>query len=94
MAEGTWTDVRRRKPPTIQAITNFFVAGFPDSTSKGELRQTFTRFVQVVDVYIGRRKDYRKKNYSFVRFHGVREVNNLEKNLRGLICRGQQLEVN
>ncbi|CAI9300227.1 unnamed protein product [Lactuca saligna] len=92
--DGTWTDVRRRKPPAIQAITNFFVEGFPDGTSKGELRKTFARYGQVVDVYIGGRKDYRKKNYSFVRFHGVREVNNLEKNLQGIICHGQQLEVN
>ncbi|CAI9283159.1 unnamed protein product [Lactuca saligna] len=92
--DGTWTDVRRRKPPAIQAITNFFVAGFPDGTSKGELRQTFARYGQVVDVYIGGRKDYRKKNYSFVRFHEGRELNNLEKNLQGIICRGQQLEVN
>ncbi|CAH1422923.1 unnamed protein product [Lactuca virosa] len=95
---GEWAEVRRRKANVrtqqSNALTNYFVAGFPDYTKKEELRRPFSRFGKVVDVYFGWKKDYRKKNYAFIRFMGVDDAKVLETRLQGIKCKEMVLDVN
>lgn len=62
-------------------ITNLYVIGFPDGVKQSELWKLFARFEQVVDVYLGRKKDYRMKNFAFVRFRGVEDEKVMEERL-------------
>lgn len=54
---GEWTEVRRGKKNSKSAvnkeITNYYVAGFPEGTKKEELREPFSRFGKVMDIYFG-----------------------------------------
>ncbi|CAI9300872.1 unnamed protein product [Lactuca saligna] len=74
---GGWSEVRRRKQVRnyhqSNIITNIYVSGFPGDTRKDELRRSFTRFGNVVDVYMGRKKDSHQRNFVFVRFKGIKD---------------------
>lgn len=75
-------------------ITNLYVVGFPNGVRKSELWKLFARFGQVVDVYLGRKKDYRMKNFAFVRFRGVEDEKVMEERLQGTTCRDVILNIN
>ncbi|KAL4560418.1 hypothetical protein LXL04_032569 [Taraxacum kok-saghyz] len=93
-----WTVVQRRKKSQATArlpnATSFYVAGMSDCTKNSDLFKCFTSFGEVVDVFMGRRKDATGKNFSFVKFEGVRDVGELEKALQGVLCGGKTLSVN
>ncbi|CAH1438893.1 unnamed protein product [Lactuca virosa] len=94
---GEWTEVRRRKTnKTTQrntGTTNYYVSGFPDGTKKEEPREPFSRFGNVVDIYFGLKKDYLKRNFSFVRYVGITNPKDTETKLQGIKCRNINLEV-
>ncbi|KAL4565512.1 hypothetical protein LXL04_029610 [Taraxacum kok-saghyz] len=93
-----WKVVQRRKKNQVSArlphATPFYVAGMSDSTSKSYLIKCFRDFGEVVDVFMGRRKDVTWKNFAFVKFEGVRNVGDMEKALQGIVCGGKTLSVN
>ncbi|CAH1424788.1 unnamed protein product [Lactuca virosa] len=98
LPNGEWTEVRRRRSDNRSQVknrvTNFYVAGFPDGIKKEELREPFSRFGKVIDVYFGWKKDYQRRNYAFVRFTEVEDAKVLEKKLQGINCRGKAMEIN
>lgn len=97
VTNGEWTEVWRHKNNTFQkntGITNFYVTGFPDRTKKEELREPFSRFRKVVDIYFGMKKDYQKRNFAFVRYAFINNANEMEMKLQGIRCRNKTLEVN
>ncbi|CAH1438297.1 unnamed protein product [Lactuca virosa] len=63
-------------------------------TKKEEIREPFSRFGKVMDVYLGLKKDYYRRNFSFVRYVGIKDIEVLESKLQGIKCRGNILEVN
>ena len=65
-----------------------------DSTKIDALRGCFESFGKVVDVYIGRHKDKAGRNFAFVKFAGVRDVQALEGEMHGVVCGGRTLTVN
>ncbi|CAH1448108.1 unnamed protein product [Lactuca virosa] len=95
---GGWSEVRRRKLVRnyhqSNIITNIYVSGFPGDTRKDELRRTFTRFGNVVDVYMGRKKDSHQRNFAFFRFNGIKDDKMLENELQGIKLRDIVLLVN
>ncbi|KAI3751227.1 hypothetical protein L2E82_22275 [Cichorium intybus] len=95
---GDWTEVSRRKNNgRFQAnneLTTFYVTGFPDGTRKEELRDPFSRFGKVVDVYFGWKKNAQGRNYAFVRFLDVKDCKELEAKLQGIRCKQVTLETN
>ncbi|KAL4584306.1 hypothetical protein LXL04_008902 [Taraxacum kok-saghyz] len=95
--DGGWTKVWRRKQTRVfigDEITTFFVAGFPGGTTKEALKIPFEKFGQVVDVYLGRRKDFHRKNFAFVRFKGVMDEKDMEETLQGIKFKEVTLDVN
>ena len=82
--EHGWSEVRRRKPATKAdngVVASFFVSNVPEKVTKGELRHPFATFGVISDIYFGNRKGKNGKNFAFVRFQGVKDVKQLEKEL-------------
>ena len=89
---GEWKTVRRRKACPAGGgsgdATSFFVSGMSDCTSKMDLRKKFAGFGEIVDVYMGTRKNKEGKNFAFVKFIGVEDVHYLEGKMQGVILGG------
>ncbi|KAL4556523.1 hypothetical protein LXL04_039179 [Taraxacum kok-saghyz] len=78
---GGWTEVRRHKDRDKRrndrdTLSNFYVSGFPDGIKKEELKDPFSKFGTVVDIYFGGKKDYRNKNFAFIRYTGGENPSN------------------
>ncbi|CAI9299878.1 unnamed protein product [Lactuca saligna] len=93
LTTGEWTEVRRRRNWNTE-LTNYYVTGFPDDIRKEELREPFSMFGKVADVYFGLKKDYQRRNFTFVRYAGIKDAKVMELKLQGIKCRGTILEIN
>ncbi|KAL4567130.1 hypothetical protein LXL04_022704 [Taraxacum kok-saghyz] len=80
-----WMDAwPAKETPDDQRAHKFLCRRFPDGVRRGELRLPFNRFGQVTDVYIGVNKDYKGKNYAFVRLVKVKEEKEQEMKLQSI----------
>ncbi|CAH1422790.1 unnamed protein product [Lactuca virosa] len=59
-----------------------------------EIRSPFTKFGQVVDVFIPRKKNRNGKQFAFIRFNTVKDESTLENALQGIKCNENVLKVN
>lgn len=87
--EGEWTKVQLGKNTATvndDHLTSFYVAVFPSETMKGDQWKPFGCYGQVVDVYVGRKRDYQRQFFAFVRFMGVGDEKSLEAKLQGIKC--------
>ncbi|XP_042753995.1 uncharacterized protein LOC122195844 [Lactuca sativa] len=75
-------------------ISTFYIAGFPDGTCKLDLHGVFDAFGQVSDIYIGGKKNRRNQNFAFIRYAGVKDIQDMEKKMNGIRCRGVSLIAN
>lgn len=92
---GAWTEVRRKKPPVNTSMeTTFYVSNIPNGSRLAEIRAPFTKFGQVVDVFIPPKKNRNGKHFAFIRFKKVKDELTLENTLQGIKCSGYVLEVN
>ncbi|KAL4585401.1 hypothetical protein LXL04_010021 [Taraxacum kok-saghyz] len=65
-----------------------------DSTTKADLFKCFSKYGDVVDVYMGGHKDKSGSNFAFVKINGVENARGLENELQGTMCGGRTLSVN
>ncbi|KAL4555962.1 hypothetical protein LXL04_038596 [Taraxacum kok-saghyz] len=96
--EGEWREVRRKwreetDKPGVEEIT-YFVTNVSKEARKGELRNTFSRFGKLTDVYMGNKAGRNGQYYVFIRFTGVKDIKELEEKLDGTLYRGKRLSVN
>ncbi|KAL4574610.1 hypothetical protein LXL04_021444 [Taraxacum kok-saghyz] len=77
----------------LNAIS-FFVTGLADSSKKRDLFKCFEAFGEVVDVFMGTRRDKAGRNFAFVKFVNVGSARQLEGELQGMSCGGKELTVN
>lgn len=70
------------------------MTGFLDGTRKEELRNPFSGFGNVVDVYFGGKKECYRKSFAFVRYLKVDNTKLLEEKLQGIMCRNKVLSIN
>lgn len=66
-------------------ITSFFFSNFPSNWSVDVMWKHFERFSAVVDVFIPQKKTSLGKDFGFVRFKGVQDTAQLEKDMRGVL---------
>ncbi|KAL4570196.1 hypothetical protein LXL04_025847 [Taraxacum kok-saghyz] len=95
--QENWTKVRYRKKNTSQASRDslsFYIAGLNDGEKIKDVRNCFMRFGEVIDVYMGKKKDSRGKNFAFVKFRNVGDSGQLESEMQGVTCGGKLLSVN
>jgi len=74
--------------------SSFFFTNFPPEYAEKNLRKVFQRWGRVLDVFIPRRLDVRIKRFGFVRIHGVRDVEVLERKLGSVWIGYWKLQVN
>ncbi|CAI9264590.1 unnamed protein product [Lactuca saligna] len=74
---------------------SMFVSNLPVGVRKEALRNVFSKFGEVVDVYMVKKKDVNRKSFAFVRF---KKANNneleLERALQGIKIRNIILDIN
>ncbi|KAK2375109.1 zinc finger CCCH domain-containing protein [Trifolium repens] len=61
--------------------TSFYVSNFPEEFNVGDLWKIFAHYGSVGDVYIPNKVDKRGKKFAFVKFKGVKEVEELARRL-------------
>ncbi|KAI3740343.1 hypothetical protein L2E82_30771 [Cichorium intybus] len=96
---GEWTEVRQRRfkgtSKTIAPeITTLFVSKLPTSMQKEEINEKFSRYAQVVDVYLTTKKDAGGNHFAFVRFGGVNKATEIIRQVKGIMLKDMRLEVN
>ncbi|KAL4563421.1 hypothetical protein LXL04_027463 [Taraxacum kok-saghyz] len=93
--EGRKT-VQSRKQSYAQRkeITSFFISNIPEGTNGYDLKETFRGFGRISDVYIPGRKDKGGSYFGFVKFEGVKNAHDMEKELQGIRCGHCILKVN
>nr|GEV69987.1 nucleotide-binding alpha-beta plait domain-containing protein [Tanacetum cinerariifolium] len=72
---------RSKEDEVVKISTSVFVANFPDLFSAKDLWNTFKQYGQVVDAYIPYRRSKAGKQFGFVRFIKVLDVDKLVNNL-------------
>ncbi|KAL4587568.1 hypothetical protein LXL04_000440 [Taraxacum kok-saghyz] len=96
--QGKWTTVQRRRRSTtannIQDATSYYVAGMSNGAMKSDIRRCFEGFGELVDVFMGKKKDTSGKNFAFVKFINVGDIWELERNMQNVSCAGKALSVN
>ncbi|KAL4573359.1 hypothetical protein LXL04_020162 [Taraxacum kok-saghyz] len=95
--EEKWTEVRRRKKSdkgVSEEVTTYFVTNVPKEGRKGEIRNVFSKFGRVTDVYMGLKIGKNGKYYAFIRIMGAGDAKELEERMNGAKIRGKELEVN
>lgn len=65
----------------LEGVTSFFFSYFRDDYGRDELRSVFSRYGNVLEVFIPQRKDNLGNRFGFVRFLNVRNVNELKTTL-------------
>lgn len=87
MHPGAWTEVRRKKKPTSTGKeTTYYITNIPNGSRLAEIRSPFTKYDQLVDVFITPKKNRNGKHFAFVRFAGVIDGKKLEEALQGIKC--------
>ncbi|KAL7613546.1 hypothetical protein Lser_V15G09274 [Lactuca serriola] len=90
-----WSKIRRQENQGQKnAITTYYVAGFPDGTCKKDLHEVFDRLGQIADIYIGGKKNRCKQNFAFIRYGGVIDTSGMELKMNGVRFRGVTLLAN
>ncbi|KAI3500567.1 hypothetical protein L1887_36391 [Cichorium endivia] len=93
-----WMEVRRKvrnRPPGDYPNANpFYIAGLSEGTRKIDIRDCFRRFGEIVDIYMGTKKNSSGKNFAFVKFIKVKDIWSLEKEMQGVVCYSKTLSVN
>ncbi|CAI9284729.1 unnamed protein product [Lactuca saligna] len=103
--DGGWqeaTNRRRRKTAAIgnqkswnhAGVTTLFVSNIPHETRIESLKSFFTKYGEVVDVYVAAKKDVNKKSFAFVRFKATGDERRLEESLQGITFKERPLEIN
>ncbi|CAH1422791.1 unnamed protein product [Lactuca virosa] len=89
------TEVRRKKHLVNTSMeTTFYVSNIPNDYRLAEIRSPFTKFGQVVDVFIPPKKNRNGKHFAFIRFNRVKDELALENALQGIKCNENVLKVN
>ncbi|KAI3496581.1 hypothetical protein L1887_38946 [Cichorium endivia] len=77
-----WTEVRRRS--NTATITTFFVSKIPPGVRREIIAKEFSKYGMVADVYLAGKKDSGGNYFAFVRFKGVRNAKEMEKNMQSV----------
>lgn len=93
---------RRRKIAAIgdqkrwnhAGVTTMFVSNIPQETRIESLKSFFTKYGDVVDVYVATKKDVNKKSFAFVRFKTMGDERRFEESLQGITFKERPLEIN
>ena len=75
-------------------ISSFYFIRFADDTTERELWQQFKRWGDVREIFIPNRRNYSGRRYGFVRFKGVRDIQQLARQLDSIVIGGMKLYVN
>ncbi|CAI9267059.1 unnamed protein product [Lactuca saligna] len=89
-----WIKVRRRRSITNRAITTLYVSNISDGFNYKDVWDIFMEFGKVIDVYIARKKDISGSNFAFIRFKGIKYIEELEMKTGNVKCRKCILKVN
>ncbi|KAL4581815.1 hypothetical protein LXL04_006346 [Taraxacum kok-saghyz] len=73
---------------------SYYVSGMTTGVKKDDIRKCFERYGDLVDVFIGKKKDAAGKNFAFVKFHNVGDIWKLESDMQSVICAGKPVYVN
>lgn len=74
--------------------TSFFFSDFPKNWSIDGMWNHFGRFGTVVDVYVSKKKTKDGRDFGFVRFKGVHDIVQLERDIRGVFIGPNKLQFN
>jgi RNA recognition motif-containing protein len=74
--------------------TPFFFTHFPDSLNNSDLRKLFSRFGNVAEVFIPRKRDKRGSRFDFVKFKEVKDEVDLGRRLEEVWWGDSKLKVN
>ncbi|KAJ0569677.1 putative RNA recognition motif domain, nucleotide-binding alpha-beta plait domain superfamily [Helianthus annuus] len=75
-------------------VVKFFVSNLPDKCSSKEVGDLFSRFGEVVGVYVARKRDKNGNRFGFISFRGVRDKREMEKNMKDVKMGSFKLQVN
>jgi RNA recognition motif-containing protein len=73
---------------------SFYVSNFPEEFNVGDLWKIFAHYGSLGDVYIPNKVDKRGKRFAFVKFKGVKEVDELSGRLEEVWSGSFKLRVN
>ncbi|KAL4580367.1 hypothetical protein LXL04_016558 [Taraxacum kok-saghyz] len=96
--EVKWTKVQYRKKKNNDAdfhgAISYYVAGMPTGVKKVDIRRSFEGFGDLVDIFMGKKKDAAGMNFAFVKFNNVEDIWKLESVMQNVICAGKPVSVN
>ncbi|KAM0033958.1 putative RNA recognition motif domain, nucleotide-binding alpha-beta plait domain superfamily [Helianthus debilis subsp. tardiflorus] len=75
-------------------VRKFFVSNIPQGGRPWDLADAFRRFGEVSGAFIGKKKDKKGRSFGFVSFKGVRNVEDLGRELKKMNLGGNKLIVN
>ncbi|XP_022020257.1 cold-inducible RNA-binding protein-like [Helianthus annuus] len=75
-------------------ITKFFVSNLPEKCSSKDIGEVFSRFGEVAEVYVARKRDKLGNRFGFVSFRGVRDKRAMEQCLKDINMGNFKLVVN
>ena len=75
-------------------ISSFYFTRFTDDITENELWQHFKRWGDLREIFIPYRRNYNGRRYGFVRFKGVRDIQQLARQLDSIVIGGMKLFVN
>ncbi|XP_068501378.1 uncharacterized protein [Phaseolus vulgaris] len=78
----------------VMAEASFFFTNFPNDFQEKDLWRVFQHWGRVVDVFISRKLNARKKRFGFVKFHEVKDEYALEKQLDSIWIGTWKLQAN
>lgn len=87
---GTEADAANRQPQLFGKGPRLYVGGVPEELTEERLKDHFSRWGNVVDLYFPGKKGQTRVNYCFVTFDNWRAAqracNQSERNIDGLVC--------
>uniref|UniRef100_K7KKX5 RRM domain-containing protein n=1 Tax=Glycine max TaxID=3847 RepID=K7KKX5_SOYBN len=75
-------------------VTSFYFTRFPEDATAKELWIHFKQQGDVREVFIPRKRNKQGRRYGFVRYKGVRNVQQLQQHLDNMVFRGLKMNVN
>ena len=75
-------------------ITSFYFTRFPEDATAEELWYHLKQTRDVREVFIPRKRNRQGRRYGFVRFKGVRDIQQIQKKLDSMIFGGMKMYVN
>ncbi|KAL4592057.1 hypothetical protein LXL04_005037 [Taraxacum kok-saghyz] len=96
--EVKWTKVQYRKKKNrevdFHGAISYYVAGVPTGVKKVDIRRCFEGFGDLVDMFMGKKKDAVGMNFAFVKFNNVKDIWKLESEMQNVNCAGKPVSVN